>query len=125
MRFLLPSAVMLCLLPSCGLILDFDPPDQLPGADSGLPALDSSFADANEHSLDAGMNTEAGSDSGFVDASPDADLDSGPPDSSLPDAGDAGPVPGCGGEPGLCLEVTEDSPEHDTAHWNYNVYYTR
>lgn len=116
----------LCLLPSCGLLLDYDPPDPGPASDAGLADSDASFADAEMHHLDAAYDGDTGSSDAWPDGNVgDGSLETGT--DSGPDSGmdDAGPIPGCGGELGLCLEVTEDSPTSYTASWGYNIVYTR
>lgn len=94
------SALCVFAVSGCGLILDFDPPDPIPGSpDGSVDTLDASFTDAQIDG-DGGLLADAA----FVDAdTSDASLDGGV-DASFDASLDADlPPDPCDDETGLCI----------------------
>jgi hypothetical protein len=101
------SALCVFAVSGCGLILDFDPPDEMPGSLDA--AFDTSHVDASEEQTDASLVADAAmSDAwradGSFDASSDAARDGSfdaDPDAEIP------PDP-CADEVGLCIRFHHD-----------------
>jgi hypothetical protein len=127
----LAASTVAWMFAGCGLLLDFDPPDPVPGSLDG--SIDASLLDAgldgDTFIVDAGVTDADRLDAGLDAERRDANVDlDGSLDSSLDGALDSDidaylPPDPCHDEPGLCIRMSHEIAP-DVTYFRSNMYWT-